>query len=387
MAVAAQFSFASNFSSALDEVLFLICEELQLSPSRYSQAEERYKAVAKLLELPNSPFTGWYPTIYPQGSMALGTTVHPLSGPHDLDFVLDLAVSFLHVNPMALLLSLFKFLKGHGTYSDMVELKNRCVRIVYANEFYMDILPGCRDQSVHSPTCIQVPDREAKGWKPSNPKGYIKFFDQSSIVRSRLIKDAANIPPQEATREKRPLQLAVQLLKRWRDIFFEDASLAPISIVLTTLAARNYEGQASVTESLSCVLDGIWKEILNARQRRSRIIVLNPSNPQEDLSERWNDRPEAYDAFVNGMANFRHKWNAIVAGNGNVNKSLEQLFGETVLTVIRKRAEATQEMRKAGRIGIHRLGGLTSLSSAGVLPVRPNTFHGPNLICQPSGRR
>ena len=381
MAVAAQFSFADNFASALNEVLFTVCEELQLSPSRYSQAEERYNAVAKLLELPSSPFVRWRPLILPQGSMALGTTVHPLVGPHDLDFVLELAVSYLFVNPMTLLLDLYNFLKGHGTYADMVELKNRCVRIVYANEFYLDILPGCRDHSVQSATCIQVPDREAKGWKPSNPRGYIKFFEQSSIVGSRLIKDAVSIPAQEEARQKRPLQLVVQLLKRWRDLFYDNALLAPISIVLTTLAARNYRGQASVAESLSCVLDGIWKEILNAQQRQSRVIVLNPSNPQEDLSERWEDNPEAYDNFVNGIAHLRREWHSITAGKGNVHASLEELFGETVRTVIRRRAEAMQEMRKAGQVGVNRLGSLAVASGPGVIAVRPNTFHGPERRC------
>jgi len=50
----------------------------------------------------------------------------------------------------------------------MVKLKKRCVRIVYKDEFYLDILPACRDHG-NGGTCIQVPDRELGNWTPSNP--------------------------------------------------------------------------------------------------------------------------------------------------------------------------------------------------------------------------
>jgi hypothetical protein len=106
--------------------------------------------------------------------MAIGTTVHPLDGPHDLDFVFELGIPHDRINPMALLWTFYDFLKGHGTYGDKVSLKNRCVRITYANDFYMDVLPSCKDLQLGG-TCIKVPDRELANWTPSNPKGYVKW--------------------------------------------------------------------------------------------------------------------------------------------------------------------------------------------------------------------
>src|SRR5215469_10624106 len=48
----------------------------------------------------------------------------------------------------------------------MVELKNRCARIVYANEFY--ILPAYQDHAAGG-ACVQLPARQVKSWKPGNP--------------------------------------------------------------------------------------------------------------------------------------------------------------------------------------------------------------------------
>lgn len=107
--------------------------------------------------------------------MALGTTVAPIKGPHDLDFVLQLSRDCNSVNPMALIRTLHDFLRQHGTYSSMTTLKNRCVRITYADEFHMDVLPACPDVAAGG-TCIRVPDRAVSGWSDSNPKGYIEWF-------------------------------------------------------------------------------------------------------------------------------------------------------------------------------------------------------------------
>jgi hypothetical protein len=93
MAVASALSFPQSFVTGLDELLFQVCEEVQLTTARYDLAVERYNMLNKLLEGSASPFRYFLPEIYRQGSMALSTTVKPISGPHDLDFVLQLSRS------------------------------------------------------------------------------------------------------------------------------------------------------------------------------------------------------------------------------------------------------------------------------------------------------
>ena len=81
MATAQQVIWFQNSKEQLDAVLLDVCEELQLAPTRYQLAVERYRAVNRLLERQGSPFQFFRPRIFPQGSMALGTTSKPVEGP------------------------------------------------------------------------------------------------------------------------------------------------------------------------------------------------------------------------------------------------------------------------------------------------------------------
>ncbi|MGZ4898996.1 MAG: hypothetical protein ACXV8X_05010, partial [Candidatus Angelobacter sp.] len=56
MAVSPAPYFTEDFSVGLNELLYLICEELQITGTRYGLAENRYKAIAKYLEANGSPF-------------------------------------------------------------------------------------------------------------------------------------------------------------------------------------------------------------------------------------------------------------------------------------------------------------------------------------------
>jgi hypothetical protein len=377
MVAASAISISNGFSLALDELLFEICEDLQITPSRYELAVQRYETLNKLLESSLSPFRHFRPEIYPQGSMALGTTVQPIDGPHDLDFVFELS-SYLR-GPMQLISELHEFLRGHGTYGPMTTLKNRCVRITYADEFYMDILPAVRN-SAAAGTCIKVPDCALRTWTDSNPKGYIKWFkDQSGkLLIDRLLEKAAPIPSQQAVEEKATLQLVVQLLKRWRDLCYAKLppEMSPISIVLTTLAADTYRGERSVSKALTTALNEIVR-LIDASQRagEAHIHLSNPSNLAEDLTERWNSNPAAYRSFEHCIREFQRQWTALLARGGNVNSQLEILFGETVGHVLKKRAQKFQESRLRGGMGVTS-SGLLVPSAAAVIPARPNTFYG-----------
>src|SRR5207253_3510270 len=129
-------------------------------------------------------------------------------------------------------------------------------------------------------------------------KGYAAWFDQQSAYRRMAMAKAIEpLPQPEGAEEKTPLQLAVQLFKRWRDVRYADPDLAPISIVLTTLAADHYLGEAHPLEAFTAIVSRIEAAI----PATGRLIVCNPAHPAEDLSERWDARPAAYRAFVSGI--------------------------------------------------------------------------------------
>jgi len=71
----------------INDILIKICEELNLSESLYEKLRDRYKNISEYLreELKLNDVQ-----IYPQGSIAIGTTVKPMSQEeYDLDFVCE----------------------------------------------------------------------------------------------------------------------------------------------------------------------------------------------------------------------------------------------------------------------------------------------------------
>jgi hypothetical protein len=369
----------------LDSLLFEICENLQLTSTQHQKAVDRYSAIARTLDGPNSPFSHIESNLYPQGSMRLGTTVKPIDGPHDLDFVCEFNVSHASVNPMGLLNAMYKVFEEHGVYGGMVELKKRCVRIVYKDEFYLDILPACRDHG-NGGTCIQVPDRDLRNWTPSNPITYAIWFEsatrhilvQKPSVRALALDKAASvqpIPTLEAAEEKTVLQLAVQLLKRWRDVHYADSTFPPISIVLTTLAADIYRGETLLSQALLTILEQIVERLNAAQAIGRRLRVPNPVHSQEDFSERWNSNLKAYADFDSGIRRFAAAWRAICFGEGNPNRELERLFGEVVNTALVKQARSLQEVRERGGLGIRESGRIVPVAAA-LTPMLRNTNHG-----------
>jgi hypothetical protein len=84
----------------------------------------------------------------------LGPLASQSWAPHDLDFVLQIDAPQWRCHPLAGLSALYEFLASNETYRKMISLKNRVVRLTYADEFYMDILPAYTDRvfgrAVHS---------------------------------------------------------------------------------------------------------------------------------------------------------------------------------------------------------------------------------------------
>jgi hypothetical protein len=377
----AKIVFPDDRNAQLGDILRQICEELQISPTAYDQAVARYTAVCNWLEADGSVVAIFNPTIYPQGSMKIGTTVKPFGrDEYDLDFVCEFrfAVNSLQ-SPFHLLKLLESRLREHEVYRSILEMKNRCLRLNYANEFHLDILPACPDFSVGD-SCLFVPDRKTLTWKHSNPKGYAAWFESRCEIglkllmeSRRLMEKAEPIPPQEAAEEKAVLKRVVQLLKRWRDVRFQrEPKLAPISMVLTTLAAQAYGGEHTVPAAMTSVISSL---VYLVDHSNPRAYVLNPANPKEDLSERWDDAAQ-YRAFADGVRELHKRWNEALAATGiqNVSNQLEQLFGEPVKSAIKKQARTLQDLREKSLLRIASVGLLTSAPAA--VPVRPNTFHG-----------
>jgi Second Messenger Oligonucleotide or Dinucleotide Synthetase domain len=370
----------ANTSSikTLDHILFNICEKVQLTPTQHQLARNHYMAVGDWLEKEGSPLAQFYPSIYPQGSLAMDTTNKPLTrSEYDLDFVCEFNLSPEQIEPKYLVHLLAERLKAHGVYTSMIEECERCIRLIYEHDFHLDIVPACSHSELGQGQ-ILIPDGN-RGWRHTNPKGYLDWFAQRTRI-SWVLDSQEPLDSPESTRNKAPLKLAIQLMKRYRDLSFRtNANSAPVSILLSTLAANYYQGEYSVYDAVSNILGSIKREIqLNAGRR---ITVRNPVNVfTEDFGERWDRDPGAYGLFVDWVNNFSLLWQKLPYAQGyqNLSALLKQLFDEqTTEFALKEYAEYIRQKQEKNELYVAPGGaGLTTSSLAGANKITVNTPFG-----------
>ncbi len=167
-----------------------IGEELDISQSQYEKAKGRYEAVGKWLAegkycLTNKNFCLKDSVIYPQGSIKLETVVKPIGQKeYDIDLVFFTPnISRYDIEPTELNRLMGNRLREHKKYKDMIKDIKRGWRVIYADEFHLDITPSLEnDLELHNNSEF-VADRKIQDWKPSNPKDYATWFDIISKVQ------------------------------------------------------------------------------------------------------------------------------------------------------------------------------------------------------------
>jgi hypothetical protein len=107
-----------------------------------------------------------------------------------------------------------------------------------------------------------------------------------TLVESQLrAAKAAQVDLLPTSRWNLPLQKSVKLLKRHRDVMFQDNPDAkPISVIITTLAAAAYQGDMDLDDALARILADMGGLVRTTKPR-----VPNPVNPIEDFADKWAD--------------------------------------------------------------------------------------------------
>jgi hypothetical protein len=359
-------------SDSLSLLLGEFCRMLQLTASQHASAVEKYEGVGRWLGGSGSPLEPLASVIYAQGSMAIGTTVKPLEDTeHDLDLIFE--VNRIDLAPADLHRIVEARLKENDLYNQRLvyPAPPRCLRLKYAGDFHLDIVPARRDPA-RGATAIEVPDRKLKCWVPNNPREYQTWFDRRSVSLVIMEKAAVEpVPALMASEQKPPLKLAVQLMKRHRDIAFGCAIGAPSSILLTTMAARSYRGDASVAGALVSILAAIESEIRSSWP--GRISVSNPTNIAEDLCSKFSD--EQYENFARWVIAFSDQVCKLreMTGLEKIAAALKTLFGDQITTnVVKSYVQRLDEARRGRglRYGASGLGVVRGIAAP------QHTFHG-----------
>lgn len=364
----------------LDDLLDRMAESSQLDKTRYELMISHYEAVKKWIEADDFFFKPFKYELYPHGSVKTRTTVKPFKKDEfDLDIALHLKTNWNNHTPEKIYSELKRRLQENAVYKEKMELKNRCIRLNYAGDFHMDILPGIQENEWDEDK-LRVPDRALGYWVSSNPRGYAKWFlNKANTLKVSLLEKAirAENLPSNDYENKKPLQRAVQLIKRYRDIYFQDDdTYKTSSIVLTTISGQYYNGE----ESIFYAVDNIVNQIrINTIHIPSRIKVLNPVNADEDFTDKWENEPEYYEAFKSFSVHLFEQWQELKKENGVITESriLKGLFGNDLyINAQTLQATLIENYRKNNLLGVNRNTGALGLVNVGDSQVKTNTFFG-----------
>lgn len=371
----------------IDDILDRMAEGLQLGDARYDRMKQHYEAVKNWIEKDEKFFKPFNYEVYSHGSVRILTTVKPIGKDEfDLDIALHLKTNHAAHTPQKIYQELKRRLMEHETYKGMLEPKKRCLRLNYSGDFHMDILPGIQEYEWDEDR-LCVPDRELGTWVSSNPRGYAKWFiDRANTVKISLLEKAirAENLPADNFRFKKPLQRAVQLIKRYRDIYFQDNdTYKTSSIILTTIAGIYYTGQESIFDTVEGIVNQIQNNVSRLPQR---IKVLNPVNAQEDFTDKWDSEPAYYDAFKAFAVHLYNEWQELKREHGVLNEGriLKGLFGEeNFINAQRGQTELLESYRTRKDLGVNReTGNIVKAGSVASTAVKTNTFYGEKKIFQ-----
>lgn len=336
-----------------EKVLQQLHKGIDMPDEVYEEIELEYKSIGRWLDRQASTIKLYAPHISSQGSVQIGTANRPINSTdeYDVDLICRLKIGKSEVSQKNLKQLIGEEVKAYSSHYAMAHIpedKRRCWTLKFANQrnFHMDILPCIPDTDRYRKSlqeggyselanqleiteeAIAITDKTdenydciSEDWPTSNPLGYAAWFRQCMNERflaeknhllgeSSIYASVDEIPDYKI---KTPLQKSIQLLKRHRDnMFAEGPDHKPISIIISTLAARSYSNEETLVDSLSSILEKMDEYI---ELRNSKRWISNPVNPEENFADKWEEEVEKEENFFKWLRAARRDFGAYLRGS------------------------------------------------------------------------
>lgn len=371
----------------IDKMLRKIGKEIEISKTEHEKAVKSYNAVGTFID---NNIPQYDIKVVPQGSFRLGTVIKPITDEdeYDIDLVAIIDHKFLSAKELKNIVG--EALKSSDRYSEKLVEGKRCWTIEYSesSKYHMDILPTMMSDTYLINKELTMTHKEDEKsdyeFRQTNPEAYYDWFvERMEEERKRLKEEYAirnkleivDVPEYEI---KTTLQVAIQILKRYRDIKFKETpDIKPISIILTTLMAKVYTGKESVYE----LIEKFSKEYMMhiEKDENGNIIIRNPVNENENFADKWPKHPERRKAFFKFMTELEEDLvtNRILL-EGNIREQADfykKLFGENMVNrAYENIANETRSEREKANIYIKENGNITSQKTN--INVRNHNFYG-----------
>ena len=403
-------------SSPVDILLADVAIRIQLSQSDYDRAVARYMAINRWIEREGSPLKDRVDLFYAQGSMATGSTIASKlqSDEYDIDIIAQLTLP-ADVTPQEALDLLYAAIRGErgSRYYHMAKRRTRCVTVDYSNAMHLDVTPMLRRngtpereswlfhhraEAPHEPSyrCIANPYGFAEWFKENTPldHDFAKAFEERAreYEKGMLVEMAETDPvlPQEPPFRKSKAVLALQLLKRWRNIRYDGRhGRRPPSIMIAKLLVDGANSTDSLSEELLHQARLMLSEFQRWQNDGALICVANPVCSQDVLTDRWPSSLPEQGVFVNDLRALVSKVERLVSGCAldEMQSIMIDLFGEAPTTETFRvfnqrqgrevRRGRSQHVPGAGHLVVPSVvvGG-TSMVEPSVRPTKKHTFYG-----------
>lgn len=300
----------------INQLLIEIANEIDLTDSQKGYVEREYNSMADWLNKNDTSLDDYDIKIYPQGSIRLGTAVRPVAGD---EFDID-AVCQLNKNTQSLTAerlknivgSRLKSYKNNAKKIVSVSERRRCWTLRYSDgiNFHIDTTPAmpatqqdflyeARNFTNYKESAIRITEKLDNGTYKfiySNPIGYAEWFKSTMRTYNQTLFARGAIETIPDYPERTTLQMTIQLLKRHRDMVFinDKDELAPVSIIITTLAAKAFSHELEITDAMSSIVRNLTTGIVVENGVKK---VPNPVRPDEDFADKWKKDKRKETAF------------------------------------------------------------------------------------------
>lgn len=375
-------------NETLSKIFHHISESLNISRTDNEEFVNSYKAVGSYLgELEEELNI----SIFPQGSLSLGTIIKPLAtdrnGEYDVDLVCRIT-NGQNLTPKEVKNIIGNRLKQSKLYSDKLDSEGkRCWTLNYY-KYHMDILPCIPYSTSEFDTKIVLTEKIDSGeyvFGLSNPKGFRNWFTNEMLEIFNESREAfskrnnVDIEEVKLYQVRTPLQKVIQILKRHRDIAFEGEKYRPSSIIITTLAAKAYNGEQDLFTALSNIIYNMEKYI--EIDQYGNYNVYNPVDSTENFTDRWRDNPERKDAFFSWL--LKAKSDIVddpvnfIEGLDSLKERLSRNFGQDLVnTSFESYGESISKIKNNNGLGLNENDFLSTDSNNKKKPIANHTFYG-----------
>lgn len=389
------FHLNDRLNDSLNYFLIEISGKIQLTETQKKKAIGHYEAIADVLR--NSPENTLLSKLdvkmIPFGGLGTNTATKPFQGD---EFDLDLIIRFhtqIHAFGSAekLYMEVYNTLKANGIYKDNLEKKDRCIRLYYSGDFYLDLMPAVTFfRPDHDSTRLLVPEEQENGiyqLEMVDPIAMMTWFEKqcdlektfNSLKALSEHRDFEAMPLTTEDAKKSVLKQAVQLLKRARDVYFTndpEAKKILKSVVILTVAGELYYGQRDLYALVELILNKLDQLTVDF----SNMKLSNPMHGEENFLESLSQNPERYKKLRKFISSSKSTWYELKNPKSipQQSKLLSDVFGETVTkTVLTEYGTRMDEMYKASTMKMNASGILgTSAAATGLRTVQKHQFFG-----------